>query len=54
MVRAGVHCAGPLHSMLKIPASTRLSFGVYNTLAEVKYFLKILQEINQSVNYGKR
>lgn len=54
MVRAGVHCAGPLHSWLKIPASARLSFGAYNTSKEVKYFLKTLQEINRSINYEKK
>ncbi len=54
MVRAGEHCAGPLHHFLKIPASARLSFGVYNTQSEVDYFLKVLKQINQSLNYGKK
>ena len=34
-VRAGHHCTQPLHSMLGIPASTRASFYLYNTLDEV-------------------
>ncbi len=34
-IRAGHHCAMPLASVLDIPASTRVSFGVYNTLSEV-------------------
>lgn len=34
-VRAGHHCAMPLHSVLKIPASTRASFYLYNQLADV-------------------
>lgn len=54
MVRAGEHCAGPLHYFLKIPASVRLSFGIYNTEGEVDYFLKTLKQINQSLNYGKK
>lgn len=34
-VRAGHHCAQPLHRQLGIPASTRASFGVYSTTADV-------------------
>jgi cysteine desulfurase/selenocysteine lyase len=34
-VRAGHHCAMPLHKRLGITASTRASFYLYNTLAEV-------------------
>jgi cysteine desulfurase/selenocysteine lyase len=34
-VRAGHHCAMPLHDRLKIPASTRASFYLYNTLDEI-------------------
>lgn len=34
-VRAGHHCTMPLHDQLGLPATTRASFGLYNTLAEV-------------------
>lgn len=34
-VRAGHHCTQPLHDRLGISASTRASFYLYNTLAEV-------------------
>lgn len=34
-VRAGHHCAQPLHTKLRIPASTRASFYVYNTHEEI-------------------
>jgi NifU-like protein involved in Fe-S cluster formation len=34
-VRAGHHCAMPLHDSLGIPASARASFYLYNTFAEV-------------------
>jgi len=34
-VRAGHHCAQPLHEKLGIPATTRASFYIYNTLQEV-------------------
>jgi cysteine desulfurase / selenocysteine lyase len=34
-VRAGHHCAMPVHQKFGIPASTRASFYLYNTLGEV-------------------
>ena len=34
-VRAGHHCAQPLMQRLGVPSTTRASFGVYNTRAEV-------------------
>lgn len=34
-VRAGHHCAQPLHRKLGIPASTRASFGLYTTAEDV-------------------
>ena len=33
-VRAGHHCAMPLHDKLGLPATTRASFYVYNTPAD--------------------
>ena len=34
-IRAGHHCAMPLHDKLAIPASSRASFYLYNTMEEV-------------------
>ena len=34
-IRAGHHCAMPLHVRLGIPASARASFSMYNTVAEI-------------------
>ena len=34
-VRAGHHCAMPLHEKFNIPATTRASFYLYNTMSEV-------------------
>ena len=34
-IRAGHHCAMPLHDRLQIPASVRASFAVYNTREEI-------------------
>lgn len=44
-VRHGHHCTMPLHRRLGIPASTRASFGVYNTLSDVDAFADALTEI---------
>ncbi len=35
-LRAGHHCTQPLHHRLGVPASTRLSVGIYNTEEEVR------------------
>jgi cysteine desulfurase/selenocysteine lyase len=35
-LRAGHHCAQPLHRRLGIPASTRVSLGIYNTIEEIE------------------
>jgi cysteine desulfurase/selenocysteine lyase len=34
-IRAGAHCAMPLHERLGVPATARASFSLYNTVAEV-------------------
>lgn len=44
-IRAGHHCAQPLHRLLDIPASCRISFYLYNTLEEVDLFLSALDGV---------
>lgn len=44
-IRAGHHCAQPLHRRLGIPASCRVSFHVYNTEDEVAQFLDALDRV---------
>jgi cysteine desulfurase/selenocysteine lyase len=43
-IRAGHHCAMPLHKRLGINASSRASFYFYNTLDEVELLAEALQE----------
>jgi cysteine desulfurase/selenocysteine lyase len=43
-VRAGHHCAMPLHKRLGITASSRASFYLYNTPAEVEQLGKAIEE----------
>ncbi len=42
-VRAGHHCAMPIHTRLGISATTRASFYIYNTLEEIDYFIEALK-----------
>jgi cysteine desulfurase/selenocysteine lyase len=43
-IRAGHHCAMPLHKKLGCNASSRASFYLYNTLAEVDKLVDALRE----------
>ena len=51
-VRAGHHCAQPLHICLGIPSTTRASVMFYNTEEEVDRFLDILSQIRGAMGYG--
>jgi len=44
-IRAGHHCAQPLHEKLGIPASARVSFYIYNDKRDVDLFISALQAI---------
>jgi cysteine desulfurase / selenocysteine lyase len=46
-VRAGHHCAMPLHDKFHIPATTRASFYLYNTLSEVDRLIEGLYNVKQ-------
>jgi cysteine desulfurase/selenocysteine lyase len=43
-LRAGHHCTQPLHRHLGIPASTRLSVGIYNTAEEIAITVEALSK----------
>ncbi|HEX3052240.1 MAG TPA: cysteine desulfurase [Aggregatilineaceae bacterium] len=49
-VRAGHHCAMPLHERLGVPATARASFYVYNTLEEVDALINALYHVRKT--YG--
>ena len=44
-IRAGHHCAMPLHTRLGIPASARASFALYNTTEEIDRLAEALGSI---------
>jgi cysteine desulfurase/selenocysteine lyase len=46
-VRAGHHCAMPLHEKYNIPATTRASFYLYNTQDEVDHLIEGLYNVKQ-------
>jgi cysteine desulfurase/selenocysteine lyase len=44
-VRAGHHCAMPLHQKLDLPVSTRASFYLYNTKEEVDFLATGIRKV---------
>ncbi len=46
-VRAGHHCAQPLMRRLGVPATTRASFAVHNSAADVERFIQGLDEVRR-------
>jgi cysteine desulfurase/selenocysteine lyase len=46
-VRAGHHCAQPLHEIFGIPATTRASFYIYNTPDEVDQLVAGLYQVKK-------
>jgi len=47
-VRAGHHCAQPLHEKLGIPATTRASFYLYNTTEDVDRLIKGIHRVKET------
>ena len=48
-VRAGHHCAMPLHQRYEIAASARASFYLYNTFAEVDKLIEALYKVKETL-----
>lgn len=46
-VRAGHHCAMPLMERFQIPGTTRVSFGIYNTTAEIDVLMTAINKVLQ-------
>lgn len=46
-VRTGMHCAHPLHYRLGLKGTVRASYYIYNTKAEIDYFIDSLSKIIQ-------
>jgi cysteine desulfurase/selenocysteine lyase len=50
ILRAGNHCAQPIHDAYSVPATLRASLSFYNTTVEIDVFVKKLQELYQVWN----
>lgn len=44
-IRTGHHCTQPIMRRYKLPATARVSFGIYNTIEEVDYLVEALNKI---------
>lgn len=47
-IRAGEHCAAQLHRSLEVPATARVSFGVYTTLEDIDALVAALKIAEQT------
>jgi len=50
-IRTGHHCTMPLHRYLKLNATCRASFSIYNTKEEIDYFVQKLHEVRKVMGY---
>lgn len=50
-IRAGHHCAQPLHILLGIPSTVRASLAFYNTEEEIEKFISVLKTLRSQMGY---
>ena len=43
-IRTGHHCAQPLMKKLGVTSTARASFGIYNNLQDIDFFIQSLNE----------
>ena len=46
-VRAGHHCAMPLHEILNVPATTRASYYLYNSIEEIDKLIEAIYKVKK-------
>lgn len=51
-IRAGHHCAQPLMRYLGIPATSRVSFYIYNTKEDIDQFIEGIKNVRKWFGYG--
>ncbi|NMC13614.1 MAG: aminotransferase class V-fold PLP-dependent enzyme, partial [Chloroflexi bacterium] len=49
-IRAGHHCAMPLHEKFNLPATARASFYLYNDFAEVDSLVEGIYHVKEAFN----
>lgn len=52
-IRAGHHCAQPLHEYLQVPSSARMSLAFYNDEKDIERFIKTLGSIRRRMGYDR-
>ena len=52
-IRAGHHCAQPLHACLKHPSTARASLAFYNTETDVDRLIGSISTLRERMGYGK-
>lgn len=50
-IRAGHHCAQPLHRFLNVPSSARMSLAYYNDENDIERFLDTLSTVRRRMGY---
>jgi cysteine desulfurase/selenocysteine lyase len=51
-VRSGHHCVMPMHEKLGLAATTRISFGIYNTKEDIDKLVEALKKIPEVFNFN--
>ena len=51
-IRAGHHCAQPLHKYLGVQSSARMSLAFYNDESDIDRFLKTLETVRGRMGIG--
>ncbi|MDH5404679.1 MAG: aminotransferase class V-fold PLP-dependent enzyme, partial [Candidatus Heimdallarchaeota archaeon] len=49
-IRAGHHCAQPLMNAMNVPATSRISFYIYNSIEEIDKTIEALKEVQTVFN----
>jgi cysteine desulfurase/selenocysteine lyase len=51
-IRTGHHCSMPTMDFFKVPATARISFGIYNTQEDIEQLVKALYEVQRIFKRG--
>ena len=51
-IRAGHHCAEPLHHFIGIPSTVRASIMFYNTEEEIERLVKSVSSLRKRMGYN--
>ena len=52
-VRTGHHCCQPVMERFGVPATTRISFGLYNTLEEIDAAVEAIYKVKEMFRCGQ-